>query len=181
MLLVWYFFRCLQLSHALADDPKLDEIRGDREQALQHAVAATLAAWPDMDPFFLAAVAGKESHYNSTATSRVDGRTGKRKTGAWPSRQRAPYFVAPYFCGVIQARTLTWSGCLALRPLIPSYRVGADELRYWIRRCKGSVRCVLARHGFVKRVGTKCDQSRRCTRYVDNILKRERALRASVL
>lgn len=117
-------------------------------KALAHTTAAILASDSRISPELLLATARTESRFDPTATSRLDGRTGRRKTGLWPSDRRGSSFVAPYFCGPIQARAWTWARCLELRSIHVGYQAGADELRQWFTRyCHGDLRCVLAGHG----------------------------------
>lgn len=156
-------------------DADLDGVRADEKVAFSHAAATARAAGDDLDVLYLAALAGEESRYTPSATSRVDG--GKRRTGAWRSRIPGPAFAGPYFCGVLQARAATWAECLALRPLRAGYAAGAAEIRVWLRVCRGSLRCATAAHGFGNYGRSSCGKSRKCRRYVDAVFRRYERLK----
>lgn len=143
------------------------------EHAVLHATAATIAARESgLEPELLIAVAWVESRFDASATSRIE--RGARKTGSWPSTERAGN--GPRFCGVMQ--TIAggdWADCLAQRSLLVGYRTGAAELRAWLRLSRGDLRAALDGHG----CGV-AGMTAGCRGYAGRVLAIARRLRAGV-
>jgi hypothetical protein len=128
--------------HAMAPDVALAD-------AYDHAAAAVEAATPQVSAELLLAIAYVESHYDRTATSRVEGH--RRRTGSYPST-RPPGDLATHaslYCGPLQTFAASWDECIALRDLRAAYAAGIAEMEQWLhdKRVRGRVELALAGHG----------------------------------
>jgi hypothetical protein len=146
----------------------------NRDTALVHVDAAMAASTHDLPPELLLAIAHLESHFHRDDVSRKDGRTGKRITGRWPSSRRGRSFVAPYFCGPLQAKAYTWARCLELQDPFIGYAAGVAEIERWLARTHGNVDRALAGHG-CGNAGLKHG----CKRYASRVRARLRRLHAA--
>lgn len=117
--------------------------------AYQHVAAADAAATARVPRSLVLAIAFVESHYDPTATSRVE--RGVRRTGALPATTPPRDLDARFelYCGVMQTVALTWPRCLAERDLDDGYAAGVAEMEQWLhdRRVAGNVALALAGHG----------------------------------
>jgi hypothetical protein len=135
---------------------------------LNHTLAAAVAATPALDVELLLGMAQIESARTWDAVSRVE--RGRRVTGAWPAR--TPAGRGPWFCGPLQAEAYRWSDCLAMRDGA-GYAAGVDELRVWLRTCRGDLTCALNGHG----CGNLGAATGRCNHYAERVLWQARRLR----
>lgn len=145
------------------------------EVAYAHVQAASAAATDEVTAELLLGIAFIESRFDSTAVSRVEGRT--RRTGPYASTT-APASLdrrASLFCGPLQTFAASWSACVAMRNLATAYAAGAAELRQWLRdpRVRGSTVRALAGHG----CGNFGVVTGRCNGYPERVLTITRQLR----
>lgn len=131
----------------------------------------------EFDPFIAFAQAKSESSYNAAWVSRDVG--GHREIGVW-RRSFPDHWSAPYFCGYWQTRARSERECLLHRDLFVGYLVRMVEMRVWLARCDGNLRCALGGYGCGNR-GTahpeRCGKrSARGLSYPDRIILRAERL-----
>ena len=140
--------------------------------AYAHAGAAIDAATPRVQPELLLAIAFVESRFDTTATSRVEGR--RRRTGHYASSSPPAGLDrrASLYCGPLQTYAGSWSECMAMRALPAAYAAGVAELESWLRdrRVGGDVSRALAGHG----CGNHGVTTGRCNSYPGRVLWTER-------
>lgn len=121
------------------------------DTAMLHAVAAKMAATPQVSADLLIGMAWVESRYYPTATSRLE--NGVRVVGIPKWTDPPAYVTGPFFCGVTQAEAeYSWARCIELRNIFTVYQTTAIELGKWFRSpsCTSAddlLQCVLWGYG----------------------------------